>query len=68
VAGTTLEDVKAADISGSQLCRYLPDKDDLVQAVVGYQMNNAAYHQRQADFGSAEGLPAWREMLINARC
>jgi AcrR family transcriptional regulator len=35
-AGATLEDVKAAaDVSGSQLCRYLPDKDDLVRAVVG---------------------------------
>ena len=37
VAGTTLEDVKAAaDVSGSQLYHYLPDKDDLVQAVVDY--------------------------------
>ena len=36
VAGTTLEDVKAAaDVSGSQLYHYLPDKDDLVRAVVG---------------------------------
>ena len=35
VAGTTLEDVKAAaDVSGSQLYHYLPDKDDLVRAVV----------------------------------
>jgi Bacterial regulatory proteins, tetR family len=64
VAGTTLEDVKAADISGSQLCRYLPDKDDLVQAVVGYQADTAANNQRQADFGSVEGLGARRDMLI----
>jgi AcrR family transcriptional regulator len=36
VAGITLEDVKAAaDVSGSQLYHYLPDKDDLVRAVVG---------------------------------
>ena len=35
VAGSTLEDVKAADVSGSQLYHYLPDKDDLVRAVVG---------------------------------
>ena len=32
VAGTTLEDVKAAaDVRGSQLYHYFPDKDDLVQ-------------------------------------
>jgi TetR/AcrR family transcriptional regulator, transcriptional repressor for nem operon len=63
--GHTLEDVKAAaDVNGSQLYHYLPGKDDLVRAVVGYQVNTAAYHQRQADFGSAEGLRAWREMLI----
>ena len=34
VAGTTLEDVKvAAEVSGSQMYHYFPDKDELVQAV-----------------------------------
>src|SRR5690349_2713789 len=38
VAGTTLEDVKAAaEVSGSQMYHYFPDKDDLVQAVIDYQ-------------------------------
>ena len=35
VAGTFLEDVKAAaGVSGSQLYHYFPDKDELVQAVI----------------------------------
>ena len=38
VAGTTLEDVKvAAEVSGSQMYHYFPDKNDLVQAVIDYQ-------------------------------
>ena len=37
VAGTTLEDVKAAaHVRGSQPYHYFPDKDDLVQAVLDY--------------------------------
>ena len=37
VAGTTLEDVKAAaEVSGSQLYHYFPDKDNLVQAVIDH--------------------------------
>jgi AcrR family transcriptional regulator len=67
VAGTTLEDVKAAaDVSGSQLYHYLPDKDDLVRAVVGYQADTAVSNQRQADLGGVEGLRAWRDMLVKA--
>jgi AcrR family transcriptional regulator len=42
VAAATLDDVKAAaDVSGSQLYHYLPDKDDLVREVVGYQADTA---------------------------
>ena len=38
VAGTFLEDVKAAaGVSGSQMYHYFPDKDDLVHAVIDYQ-------------------------------
>ena len=45
VAGTTLEDVKAAaEVSGSQLYHYFPDKDNLVQAVIGPP---GAHHHRQ---------------------
>jgi AcrR family transcriptional regulator len=65
VAGTTLDDVKAAaDVSGSQMYHYFPDKDELVQAVIAYQADVIADNQRQADLGSAEGLRAWRDMVI----
>jgi AcrR family transcriptional regulator len=53
VAGTSLEDVKAAaDVRGSQLYRYFPGKDDLVRAVVGCQADTAVGNRRQADFGN----------------
>jgi TetR/AcrR family transcriptional regulator, transcriptional repressor for nem operon len=65
VAGTTLEDVKAAAaVSGSQLYHYFPDKDDLLQAVIGHQARTIAASQRQADLGSPDGLRAWRDTVI----
>jgi TetR/AcrR family transcriptional regulator, transcriptional repressor for nem operon len=65
VAGTTLDDVKAAaQVSGSQLYHYFPDKDDLVQAVIDHQAATIAGNQRRADLGSPAGLRAWREMVI----
>ena len=65
VAGTTLEDVKAAAaVSGSQLYHYFPDKDDLVQAVIDHQARTIAGNQRQADLGSPDGLRAWGDTVI----
>jgi TetR/AcrR family transcriptional regulator, transcriptional repressor for nem operon len=65
VAGTTLDDVKAAaEVSGSQLYHYFPDKDDLVQAVIDHQAAAIAANQRQAGLGSPGGLRAWRDTLI----
>lgn len=65
VAGTTLEDVKrAAGVSGSQMYHYFPDKEQLVQAVIDYQADVITGNQRQADLASAEGLRAWRDMVI----
>ncbi len=65
VAGTTLEDVKAAaEVSGSQLYHYFPDKDNLVQAVIDHQARTIAGNQRQADLGTPEGLRAWRDTVI----
>ena len=67
VAGTTLDDVKAAaEVSGSQLYHYFPDKNDLVQAVIDYQADATVTNQRHADLGSAEGVQAWRDMVITA--
>ena len=66
VAGTTLEDVKvAAEVSGSQMYHYFPDKNELVQAVIDYQAAAIVNRQRQA-LGSANGLEAWRDMVITA--
>jgi TetR/AcrR family transcriptional regulator, transcriptional repressor for nem operon len=57
VAGTTLDDVKtAAEVSGSQMYHYFPDKDELVQAVITHQADVIAGSQRQADLGSTGGL------------
>ena len=66
VAGTTLDDVKvAAEVSGSQLYHYFPDKDELVQAVIDYHADGIVTRNRQA-FGSANGVEAWRKMVISA--
>ena len=64
VAATTLEDVKvAADVSGSQLYHYFPDKNELVQAVIDYQADSIVTHNRQA-LGSPKGVEAWRKMVV----
>ena len=66
VAGATLEDVKvAAEVSGSQLYHYFPDKDELVQAVIDYHAAAIVSRNRQA-LGSADGVEAWRKMVITA--
>jgi TetR/AcrR family transcriptional regulator, transcriptional repressor for nem operon len=64
VAGTTLEDVRsAAEVSGSQMYHYFPDKDDLVQAVIDYQAAAIVDRHRHA-LDSANGVEAWRNMVI----
>jgi AcrR family transcriptional regulator len=61
-----LEDVKAAaDVSGSQMYHYFPDKNDLVQAVIDYQAESIVNRQRHA-LGGANGVEAWRKMVIAA--
>jgi TetR/AcrR family transcriptional regulator, transcriptional repressor for nem operon len=66
VAGTTLEDVKvAAEVSGSQMYHYFPDKNDLVQAVIDHQADTIVKHQAHA-LRSANGVEAWRKMVIAA--
>jgi AcrR family transcriptional regulator len=67
VAGTTLEDVKAAaQVSGSQLYHYFGEKETLVQAVIDWQADVIVGNTEQADLGSIEGLRAWRDMVIAA--
>jgi TetR/AcrR family transcriptional repressor of nem operon len=66
VAGTTLDDVKAAaEVSGSQMYHYFPDKDELVQAVIDYHADAIVSRNRHA-LGSANGVEAWRKMVIAA--
>src|SRR5271165_268768 len=66
VAGTTLEDVKvAAEVSGSQMYHYFPDKSDLVQAVIDYQADTIVNYQGRA-LRSANGVEVWRNMVITA--
>jgi AcrR family transcriptional regulator len=65
VASTSLDEIRsAAGVSGSQLSHYFAGKDELVQAVIGYQAATVTGHQRQADLGTPEGLRAWRDMVI----
>ncbi len=64
VAATTLEDVKvAAEVSGSELYHYFPDKNELVQAVIDYQADTIVKQNRQA-LGSPKGVAAWRRMVV----
>ncbi len=64
VAGTTLDDVKAAaEVSGSQMYHYFPGKNELVQAVIDYQADAIVQHHRHA-LSSANGVEAWRNMVI----
>ena len=66
VAATTLEDVKvAAEVSGSQMYHYFPDKNELVQAVIDYHADGIVSRNRQA-LASANGVEAWRKMVITA--
>ena len=66
VAATTLEDVKvAAEVSGSQLYHYFPDKDELVQAVIDYQAESIVNRNTHALSG-ANGVEAWRKMVTTA--
>ena len=66
VAGTTLEDVKAAaGVSGSQMYHYFPDKDELVQAVIDYRADAIVLRNRDA-LSRANGVEVWRDMVMTA--
>lgn len=65
VAGTTLEDVKAAaEVSGSQMYHYFADRDALVQAVIDHQADAIVGNQERADLATIDGLRAWRDAVI----
>ena len=65
VAGTTLEDVKAAaEVSGSQMYHYFADRDALVRAVIDHQADAIVGNQERADLATIDGLRAWRDAVI----
>ena len=67
VAGTTLEDIRAAaEVSGSQLSHYFAGKDELVQAVIDHQADVIVGSTERAGLATSEGLRAWRDMVVAA--
>jgi TetR/AcrR family transcriptional regulator, transcriptional repressor for nem operon len=67
VAGTTLEDIRAAaEVSGSQLSHYFAGKDELVQAVIDHQAGVIVGSTERAGLATSEGLRAWRDMIVAA--
>ena len=67
VAGTTMEDVRAAaGVSSSQVYHYFADKSALVRAVIEYQDERIVGGQepRLARLDSVAGLRAWRDFLV----
>jgi TetR/AcrR family transcriptional repressor of nem operon len=66
VAGTTLDDVRAAArVSKSQLYHYFADKDDLVHAVIDRTVQQVLDAQpRLADLSSWTAIAAWLDDLV----
>jgi AcrR family transcriptional regulator len=66
VAGTTLDDVRAAaDVSKSQLYHYFADKDDLIHAVIDRTIQQVLDVQPElADLSSWTAIANWFDGLI----
>jgi AcrR family transcriptional regulator len=67
VAGTTMEDVRAAaGVSSSQVYHYFADKGALVRAVIEYQDERIVGGQEPmlARLDSVAGLRAWSDFLV----
>jgi AcrR family transcriptional regulator len=70
VAGTSLDDVKAAaDVSSSQLYHYFADKSALVGAVISHQVESVLSGQQPhlATLDTMAALRAWRDALVRIR-
>ena len=68
VAGTSLDDVKAAaGVSSSQLYHYFEDKHALVLAVIEHQTEAVLEAQQPllARLDSLDALRAWRDLLVD---
>jgi TetR/AcrR family transcriptional regulator, transcriptional repressor for nem operon len=67
VTATTLDDVREqSGTSKSQLYRHFPDKDALVQAVIGLRSAEimAREEERLQELDSFRGLELWRDALV----
>jgi len=67
VAGTTIEDVRAAaGVSNSQVYHYFADKHALVRAVIEYQTEYVVGPQESlfARLDTMDGLRAWRDFIV----
>src|SRR2546423_1294866 len=69
VAGTTLEEVRAAaGVSSSQIYHYFADKEALVRAVVDYRAETVVGETHEPMLAAIEGidgLRAWRDTIIS---
>ena len=69
VAATTLDEVREqSGTSKSQLYRHFPDKDALVQAVIGLRAAQimAREEERLQELDSFRGLELWRDALVRS--
>lgn len=70
VAGTSLDDVKAATaVSSSQLYHYFGDKAELVSAVIVHQVDAVLQGQRLhlVQLDSMAALRSWRDQVVRIR-
>jgi TetR/AcrR family transcriptional regulator, transcriptional repressor for nem operon len=69
VAGTTLEEVRAAaGVSSSQIYHYFGDKEALVRAVVDYRAQTLVGETHEpilAAIEGVDGLRAWRNTIVS---
>ena len=69
VAGTTLEEVRAAaGVSSSQIYHYFADKEALVRAVVDYRAQTVVGETHEPMLAAIEGidgLRAWRDTIVS---
>jgi TetR/AcrR family transcriptional regulator, transcriptional repressor for nem operon len=69
VAGTTLDDVRAAaGVSSSQIYHYFADKEALVRAVVDYRTQTLVGETHEPMLAAIEGidgLRAWRDTIVS---
>src|ERR1700747_1577807 len=67
VAGTTLNDVRAAaDVSKSQLYHYFADKDDLIHAVIDRTVQQVLDAQPElTDLSSWAAISRWLDELVD---